>query len=463
MQWDVDRLANELDAQIRRIRGLPVSAHVERGEILREVEERYPFAAPRELQEVAGDVVAWLERGNLHNVHPRYFGLFVPGTTLASVTADLLAAAFNPQVGGWFHSPAAVEIEEAALRVFTRAFGFDVESSSATFTTGGSEANLTGALTALVHRFPDVRDGGLRALPGQPVLFVSAEAHHSFWKVAQHAGLGRDAVRVIATDASLRMDADALVAEIGRARSRGELPFLVVATAGTTAAGAVDPLPELAAVCARERLWMHVDAAWGGAAILSPRLRGVLRGIELADSITCDAHKWLSVTMGAGMFFTRHAGALDAAFSVDPTYVPRGSEPDLYRRSLQWSRRFIGLKVFMTLAQLGTAGMARQLERQADLGELLRTELRRRQWSIVNDTPLPLVCFSREGVDSDDVVRRVNERGGHWISTAILGGARKAIRACITNHKTGEADVVSLADAVDVGAGLAPPDHRTPG
>jgi len=140
----------------------------------------------------------------------------------------------------------------------------------------------------------------------------------------------------------------------------GQPPFFVDATAGTTGSGAIDPLPEIADICAREQLWMHVDAAWGGAAAVSDRLRPHLAGIERADSITCDAHKWISVSMGAGMFFTRHRDVLREAFSVDTPYVPKEEAgPDWYSLSLQWSRRFIGLKVFLTVAELGADGVSR--------------------------------------------------------------------------------------------------------
>jgi glutamate/tyrosine decarboxylase-like PLP-dependent enzyme len=148
------------------------------------------------------------------------------------------------------------------------------------------------------------------------------------------------------------------------------------------------------------------------------------------------------------MFFTRNPAALASAFEIDASYVPRGDEPDFYRASLQWSRRFIGLKLFLALAELGAAGMARQLEHQAEMADLLRDGLRSGGWEIVNDSPFPLVCFRREGVDVAELVRRVVADGGHWISQAILGGGIGVARACITNHETAEEDVRSLLRAL---------------
>lgn len=451
MHWDLGRLSGECDAQLRAIRERRVAPQLARGEVLRELEERYRFDAPTALENVAADAIALLERGSLHAAHTRYFGLFVPGVRFSSVVADLITASINPQIGGWFHSPAGVELEEHTLRFLQRAFGLDPSTSAAHFTSGGSEANLTAALAALVNAHPVVATRGVRALERDPLIFVSREAHHSLWKVARHIGLGTDAVRTIDTDDRFRMRTDALREQLAR-----EKPFMIVATAGTTAAGAIDPLEEIADICAEHQVWLHVDAAWGGAAVLSPKLKEHLRGIELADSIACDAHKWLSVAMGAGMFFTRRPEALARAFEVEASsYVPRAAEPepDWYRASLQWSRRFIGLKVFLALAELGADGMARQLERQTALGERLRDALRTRGFEIVNHSPFPLFCFRREGVDSAELVRRVVADGQHWISHAVVGGEHSVARACITNHETTEEDVDSLVEAITRFAG----------
>ena len=165
---------------------------------------------------------------------------------------------------------------------------------------------------------------------------------------------------------------------------------MVVGTAGTTAAGAIDPLPDLARFCRSENLWFHVDAAWGGAAIISPRLKHYLAGIDAADSITCDAHKWFSVPMGAGMFFCRHPDAVAEAFRAETSYMPRKTDApvdDPYTTTVQWSRRFIGLKLFLALAQHGEAGIAEMIEHQARMGDVLRESLKSSGWSIVNTTP----------------------------------------------------------------------------
>jgi glutamate/tyrosine decarboxylase-like PLP-dependent enzyme len=218
---------------------------------------------------------------------------------------------------------------------------------------------------------------------------------------------------------------------------------MVVGTAGTTAAGAIDPLPDLAQFCRSEKLWLHVDAAWGGAAILSPRLRGHLVGIEAADSVTCDAHKWFSVPMGAGMFFCRHPDAVGEAFRAQTSYMPGRTDAvaDPYTSSVQWSRRFIGLKLFFALAQQGESGYVEMIEHQARMGDVLRDSLERAGWLIVNNTPLPLVCFTRDGLVAGKFLAELYRRQIAWMSEVRLGEGAPVVRACVTSFRTTEADI----------------------
>ena len=222
------------------------------------------------------------------------------------------------------------------------------------------------------------------------------------------------------------------------------MPLMVVATAGTTAAGVIDPLPDLARFCRSEELWLHVDAAWGGAAVISPRLRGHLAGIEAADSITCDAHKWLSVPMGAGMFFCRHAEAVGEAFRAETFYMPQrtpGPVSDPYTTTVQWSRRFIGLKLFLSLAQHGESGYADMIEHQAHMGDVLRESVTRAGWRVVNRTPLPVVCFTRDGLVTSRFLAALYQRQIAWMSEIRLGDGDPVVRACITSYRTTEAEI----------------------
>jgi glutamate/tyrosine decarboxylase-like PLP-dependent enzyme len=369
-------------------------------------------------------------------------------------------AAFNPQLAAWSHSPLAIEIEQHLVRALGARFGYDPAHCDGTFASGGMEANHTAVLTALVQAFPEFSRLGVRALAAQPVLYASAEAHHSLLKAARLCGLGTDAVHVIPVEESLRMDPEALASRIAQDRGQGFAPFLVAATAGTTSAGAIDPLPAIAELAAREKLWLHVDAAWGGAAALVPELRPLLDGIEQADSITFDAHKWLSVPMGAGIYFTRHRDILDRTFRIAETYMPReAAELDVinpFMHSIQWSRRAIGLKVFLSLAVAGWEGYAAAIRHMVAMGGLLREQLEASGWQVVNKTPLPLCCFvdqrhadGRSAAYLHAVAMNVVGSGKAWISTTRLANSMPVLRACITNYRTSADDIAALIGALE--------------
>jgi len=403
---------------------------------------QYDFRSPASLDEVAADVEDMMRRWHVQVTHPRYFGLFNPSVHVAAVVADALVAAYNPQLATWRTSPAANEIERHTLTWLAGKFGLP-EDSVANFTTGGAEANLSAVVVALTRAFPAYGEEGIAAIAGRPAIYLTGESHHSFSKIAHMTGIGRRALRVVPIDQALRMDLEGLRQRVAADRAAGFVPVMVVGTAGTTGGGAIDPLPMLADFCRDEGLWFHVDAAWGGAAVLSPRLRTHLTGIERADSITCDAHKWFSVSMGAGMFFCRHREIVREAFRAETSYMP-GKTTDVldpFTSTVQWSRRFIGLKLFLALAERGEAGYVEIIERQARLGDLLRDCLRGEGWTIVNSTPLPLVCFRRDGIDPSRFLKALYARQIAWMSEVRLGDGEPVLRACVTSFRTTDADV----------------------
>ncbi len=421
----------------------PIVPTVAPHEIRNYLGSRYDFTKPMALDEVTADVERMMRRWQVQVTHPRYFGLFNPSVTLASVIADTLVAMYNPQLATWRTSPAANEIERHTLAWLTGKFGLPA-ATSASFTTGGAEANLSAVIVALTRAFPEYGEGGLRSLTASPTIYLTRQAHDSFNKIAHMTGIGRRALRTVATDRDLKMDLVDLARRVAEDRRDGLAPVMVVGTAGTTTAGAIDPLPDLAGFCRSEELWFHVDAAWGGAAILSPRLRRHLAGIEAADSITCDAHKWFSVPIGAGMFFCRHPDAVGEAFRAQSSYMPgrtAGPVVDPYTTSVQWSRRFIGLKLFLALAQHGESGYVEMIEHQARMGDVLRESVKRAGWRIVNRTPLPLVCFTRDGLVASNFLAALYERQIAWMSEVRLGDEAPVVRACVTSFRTKESDI----------------------
>ena len=427
----------------------PIYPDVTPEEIRNHLSSHYDFTKPIPLDTVVNDVEEMLRRWQTQVTHPRYFGLFNPSVTLASVIADTLVATYNPQLASWRTSPAANEIERHTLEWLASKFGLP-STAVATFTQGGAEANLSAVIAALTHAFPKYGDDGLRGVEAAPTFYLSDGAHHSFNKIAHMTGLGRNALRTIPTDASLKMDVDKLIRQIELDRANGFVPFMVVGTAGTTTAGIIDPLQTLAQVCRDYGIWFHVDAAWGGAAILAPSLREYLSGIEHADSITCDAHKWFSVAMACGMFFCRHPDAIAQAFRADAAYMPRSAGAttfDPYTSSVQWSRRFIGLKLFLSLAQRGEQGQGAIIEHQSRMGNLLRRVLADEGWTIVNNTPLPVACFTREGLDVSAFLASLREHQVAWMSEAWIGGV-PVVRACITSYKTTESDIEEVVGEI---------------
>jgi aromatic-L-amino-acid/L-tryptophan decarboxylase len=416
--------------------------------IANELSAEFSFHAPKPANEVIATVGRLLSTGAVHTPHRRYFGLFNPDVLPICVAADALAAAFNPQLAAFSHNPAANLMEQHVLRLFKNAIGW--AESHATFTTGGSEANHSAIVSALTDRFAGFASFGA---PPATCLYVSAEAHHSFLKIGQACGIGREAVRIVPVQRNLCMDAGELRTMIREDLDSGRRPFCVVATAGTTAAGVIDPIPEISEICRAYELWLHVDAAWGGGALLSRALSPVLQGIDAADSITIDAHKWFSVPMGAGMFFCRDPEVVSRAFGTETSYMPAASAlPDPYLTTMQWSRRFIGLKLFMAMAELGLSGYEQIIDHQAAMGDYLRDRLSKDGFEVVNETRLPLVCFRLAGQDSKAIADRVQAEGLAWISRTTLSHYGDVLRACITNYRSQSADIDFLVGALRRGA-----------
>lgn len=443
-------LAAAIDEYIDRVDSLPVWRDIDPAEV-RTFVEKIDFEKPSDPLAALRFAVEGLTRYQMHFSSPRYFGLFDPAPSTMSIAADALVAAINPQLAAWIGSPFGVETERRLIHLFGERFGYSSAATDGTFTSGGAEANHTALLTALVHSFPEYAAGGTRALPGQPVLYLSEEGHPSVVKAARVTGLGEAAVRRLPVDHRLRLRPGDLVEAIAHDRAEGFAPFMIVATAGTTSSGSIDPLEEIADVATAERIWLHVDGAWGGGAALVPELRVALAGIERADSITFDPHKLLSVSMGAGLYLTRHPDVLEKTFHTGAPYLPEpGEVVNPYTHSLQWSRRFIGLKLWLSLAVAGWDGYAAVLRHQIAMGERLRTSLQRAGWKIVNATPLPLVCFvDPGGVVPQQIVDRVNATGRSRLFTTTVSPGRSVVRACITNFRTSTDDIDELIQLLE--------------
>jgi len=444
-----DRLTRALAQAAERILRGPVMPDIDMTELRRDL-AAFDFTAPRALEELIDWSIGRLEHGTVHMTHPRYFGLFNPAANFPSQCADRIAGAFNPQLASSGSSPAPVAIEQHLIQAIAQRAGLPSDSAGH-FTTAGSEANYTALVCALTHGDSRFASEGVRAFGGPVAFYTSRECQPAWHKIAHQAGVGRSALRLIATDGAGRMDVRALAEAVRDDRRRGTVPVLISATAGTTGAGMVDPLEPCATVARENNVWYHIDAAWGGAALCSDRLRREIAGIELADSITLDAHKWLATTMGCGMFITREPSILSEAFRVGAEFMPSSATSmDPYLNSVQWSRRFMGLRLFLSLGAAGWRGYGAHVERAVQVIDCAKARLAARGWKIANDSRLAVLCVLPPAGSAPvrEIVRRVLASSRAWVAVAKLEG-REVVRICATHGETAITDVDELVSALE--------------
>lgn len=363
------------------------------------------------------------------------FVAYIPGGGLyASALADFIACTINRYTGIARPAPALVQMEASVLRWMCGLFRFP-PSSQGILTPGGSMSNLSAIVTARAAKLGEEFSSG--------TLYVSDEVHHSVAKSARIAGLPSDAIRIVDTDDDLRIDLEGLRRAIADDRAHGRQPFLVVGNAGTINTGAIDDFHGLADVARDERLWFHVDAAYGGFFQLTGRGRKSFRGVERADSITLDPHKGLFLPYGTGCLLVRDAAALRHAHEVQAHYLPRPSEdpglPDFSSFSPELTRDFRGLRLWLPLHLHGVGAFARALQEKLDLASYVYEELRRLPALDVPWAPeLSLVAFRpRDASDeeTEDLVERINASGRMWLSSAPIRGKTFA-RVCILSHRS---------------------------
>ena len=401
-------------------------------------------------------VIKGLETFSVHTPHPKYFGLFNPRSNYAGIIADLITATYNPQLAAWSHAPFAIEVEELIIREFANKFGYD-GNADGVFTTGGAEANLTAMLCALNHKYPNFARDGAFGLDKKPVVFCSAEAHHSIQKAAKVVGIGYSLVESIPVTDELKLDTEILQQKLNELDSSVYSPLMIIGTAGTTGTGTIDELNQLSFICKKNNIWFHVDAAYGGGAILSQDLKHQLTGIEKSDSITFDAHKWMSVPMGTSIFLTSKNDILSKTFRITTEYMPKEADKltitEPFTHSIQWSRRFIGLKVYLPLLFYGWQGYEQIINHQAEMGQYLKNKLLKSGWLIKNYTGLPVVCFTKADFETDsnftkEILDKILVKGKSWLSVYPIKGI-PTFRACITNYNTTEKEIDELVDELN--------------
>jgi glutamate/tyrosine decarboxylase-like PLP-dependent enzyme len=401
-----------------------------------------------------------------HVDHPRMFGFIGGSGTFVGAMGDALASGYNVYAGTWIEGSAAQQVELVVVDWFRSWLGLP-QTAGGTLVSGGSVANLTGLILAREARLGDMREDG--------VIYASELTHSSVDRAARILGFRGDQVRKIPVDDDLRMDVSALQDAVYEDASTRRWPFCVVANAGDTSAGSVDPLGEIADFCESERLWMHVDAAYGGFATLDERGANLLQGIERADSVTLDPHKWLYTPFEAGCILTRDFQKLYDVFHILPDFLidvaggPRN--PNLSDHGIQLTREFRALKIWLAIKHFGLAryrAIIRRTMELADYGQRLLEEAPGIE--VVSPNRLSIVTFryvpsSVDGTDvfeeefveraNMEILRRVWESGRAMITSTRLRG-RYVLRLCVVNHNTRRADVEEVVKLIaDAGAAVS--------
>ena len=460
-------LVDSIAGFLTSVRERPVTT----GESPGEIRTALDAAAP--LPQTGSDAGAILEEASrllfehsLLNGHPRFLGYVTSSPAPIGMLAELLASAVNANVGAWRLSPMASEIEAQTIRWIAELVGYPTDCGGL-LVSGGNMANIVGLFAARAAAAEwDVRARGVAADGARPLrVYASKETHTWLQKASDLSGLGTESVRWIATDDDLRMDVAELRAAIERDRAAGDLPMMVVGTAGSVSTGAVDPLVEIAELCRREKIWLHVDGAYGALAAALPDASADLRALSLADSVAIDPHKWLYAPLEAGCVLARDGDRLRAAFAYHPPYYHFGEEATNYVDiGPQNSRGFRALKVWLALRQVGREGYVRMIGDDIRLTQALHAAVSEHPelepftlaLSISTFRYVPRDLRDRLGEEqveryldtlNQELLERNQLSGEAFVSNAVIRG-RYVLRPCIVNFNTTLADVEALPEMI---------------
>lgn len=403
---------------------------------------------PSNYQEVLDFVTSNVLPNSNIVTHPKSYS-FVPGpSNYVSVMADTLATGFNIFSGGWAASPAAAQLEIVTMNWLLKLFKFPTKKGGGIFTSGGSMANLTALVTARRQRCGDDFS--------KAIIYMSDQAHSSNVKAIRVLGFKKEQVRIIPTDIEFKMAINKLKNAIAKDRLEGFQPFCIIASAGTTNTGTVDPLNDIAKICKEEKLWFHVDGAYGGAAILSKKGSQQLKGIEKADSLAIDPHKWLYQPYEMGCLLVRNHKWLSQTFTEKPEYLRdiegNTSEINFYDHGIQLTRRFRALKFYMSMKTFGLKAFKKAVTYNIDLAEKVEEKLRQSpKWEVISPATLAVInfrynpigkSFSEKELDAmnQEISKRIVASCEALLVTTILQN-QVVLRMCLINPRTTIKDV----------------------
>ena len=396
---------------------------------------------------------------SLAQPRPRFFAFVGSSALEIAVIGDALASCFDPNLAAW--AAAATEIERQTVEWVASFVGYPAAAGS--FTSGGTVSNVTALAAAREHAIPGARRAGLGART--LAIYCSSESHYSATRAAELLGIGSEGVRALPIDADRRLRPEDVGRAIDADRASGIVPVAVVATAGTTLTGAVDPIDALADVCSDRNVWLHVDGAYGLPAAAVPSATALFAGVERADSVSIDAHKWLFMPKACGVLLVRRRESLEAAFAHDEDYLPHErDEPHAVDITLEYSRPFRALKLWLGFRAHGAAAFRDAIERNLAHARLLHDAITAdgELEAVCGLPPLSIVPFRHvpPGVtDLDDhntrLILRLQEGGKVWVAPARIDG-RVCLRPCLVNFRTTDEDVLALVEeAARIGRELA--------
>jgi aromatic-L-amino-acid/L-tryptophan decarboxylase len=408
-----------------------------------------------------------LLKHSLFNGHPKFFGYITSSPTPIGALADLLAAAVNPNVGANVLSPMATAIEKQTVRWLAEFIGVS-DTYGGVLVSGGNMANLTAFLAARTAKAPEsLKEGGLASLDDEMVFYCSKATHTWIEKAAVLFGHGTKAIRWIPTDADNKIDLEILLKTIHDDVKNGKKPFLVIGNAGDVSTGVIDNLSEIAAICKAHDLWFHIDGAYGIPAAVIPKYKNLFEGIQEADSIAIDPHKWLYAPLEAGCTLIKNPQHLIDTYSAHPVYYNFDRTVDepttnFYEYGFQNSRGFRALKVWMALQQIGRNGYIKTIQQDIELSQLLYTEADRHPEleAISNNLSITTLRYVpvddvQPGRENEDYLNVLNEKllnqlqlgGEAFLSNAVVGN-KYCLRACIVNFRTSQKDIHEVIEII---------------
>ena len=400
---------------------------------------------------------------SLFNGHPRFWGYITSSPTPVGMLGDLIASAINSNCGAFVLSPMATEIEKQTIQWLGELIGYP--AGSGIMVSGGNMANFVGFLAGRKAKAGwDIRKLGLQPSNGKWRVYTSAETHTWISKAADLFGLGLESISWIPVDSDQRMNIEKLEQAINEDKIAGFIPLMIIGTAGSVSTGTVDPLNEIAALCKKHDCWFHVDGAYGGFAAALPELENMFRGIELADSVAIDPHKWLYSPIEAGCTLVRDPSALNEAFSFHPVYYnfDGDEEPqtNFYERGMQNSRGFRALKVWLGLRQIGTEGHISLIREDIELARILYDTMKTCEdiETFTHHLSITTFRYKPAGIDpatEQEYLNKLNQAllnklqaGGEvFPSNAVING-NFVLRVCIVNFRTRLSDILSLPGIV---------------